>query len=492
MDRRLRIISVASEVAPYSKTGGLADVAKGLPKALASLHHEVSIMTPWYSFMKSQHLTFADVSLRTVIVVGKIKYDVEVKRLPIRKNFNVYFLIIPKLFCKRSNIYGYDDDNLRFLVFNLSVLKVADLLGIKPHIIHCHDWQTGLIPNFLALKRKNYPTLKSTKTLFTIHNLAFQAGVDWWRIDKRHRDNGKGIPKTSARDLHAVNFTKRAIRYADMINTVSIRYAQEILTPEYGQGLERALQEREHDLYGIINGIDYAVNNPAFDTYIKYKYDQRSLDRKVRNKLLLQKEAGFEQKKDIPLIGVVNRLTEQKGFALIMETIEVLMRQQLQIVVVGSGQREYIQFFRNIARKHPKKIGIITPFTEEMASKVYAGSDIFLMPSRYEPCGISQLISMRYGSIPIVHETGGLSDTITNYNPRTGKGSGFVFRSYTSGDFLIALARAFETFGHEKAWEHLMRQAMRESYAWALPAKKYVTLYRILQKKKIRSKKYFS
>ncbi len=487
MSQTLRIVSIASEVAPYSKTGGLGDVAKGLPKALASLGHTVSIVTPWYSFMKTQVLKLQKLSVSTTITVGKQKFSVEVERLPIRRNFYVYFLIIPKLFTNRGRIYGYEDDNLRFFVFNLAVLKIVDLLTLKPHIIHCHDWQTGLIPNFLALRRKTYPTLKSTRTLFTIHNLAFQAGTDWWKVDKKKRDDGKGVPRTTKAELRAINFTKRAVMYSDVINTVSIRYAQEILTPEYGQGLERTIQEREADMYGIINGIDYTVYNPAFDHKIKYKYDRGSLDRKVKNKLLLQKEVGFEPKKDIPMIGVVSRLTEQKGFALIMETIEVLMRQQVQIVVVGSGRRDYVQFFRQVARKHPKKVGIITPFTEEMASKVYAGSDLFLMPSRYEPCGISQLISMRYGSIPIVHETGGLSDTITNFNPRTNKGNGFVFRAYTSGDFLIALSRALQTFAYPKDWEHLMRQAMRASYSWELPAKKYIALYRIAQKKRIRN-----
>ncbi|MFA6908525.1 MAG: glycogen synthase [Patescibacteria group bacterium] len=484
MSSPLRIVSVASEVAPYSKTGGLADVAKGLPKALSNLGHDVSIITPWYSFMKTQGLQTEPVNILTSIVVGKKKFAIETRRVPIRHNFYVYFIVIPSLFSNRGRIYGYEDDNLRFLVFNLAALKVIDLLGLKPHIIHSHDWQAGLIPNYLELRRKQYPSLKNTRTVFTIHNLAFQAGVDWWKIDKKHQDDGKGIPNIVPSKLRAINFTKRAIRHADIINTVSVRYAQEILTPEFGQGLERILQEREEHLYGIINGIDYTVYNPSFDQYIKHKYDWRSSDRKIKNKLLLQKEMGLEQKRDIPMIGVVNRFTEQKGFALIMETIDILLRQPLQIVVVGSGRKDYIQFFRHAARKHPKKIALITPFTEEMASKVYAGSDLFLMPSRYEPCGISQLISMRYGSIPIVHETGGLSDTITNYNPHTGKGTGFVFRAYNSGDFLIALGRALETFAHTKSWTHLVMQAMRESYSWELPAKKYLSLYRIAQKKK--------
>lgn len=489
MPSSLRIVSVASEVAPYSKTGGLADVAKGLPKALANLRQNVTIVTPWYCFMKDQDLKTETLNISATITVNRSKFHVGVQRLPLRHNFSVLFLMMPRLFANRGKVYGYEDDNLRFLVFNLAALKIIDLLGIKPHIIHCHDWQTGLIPNYLSRRRRAYPTLKRTRTVFTVHNLAFQAGVDWWLVDKKKRDQGRGLPRTTSQALRNVNFTKRGIRFANVINTVSIRYAQEILIPEFGQGLEHDLQERESDLYGIINGIDYAIYNPAFDPHIKCRYDWRSIDRKVKNKLLLQKEVGLEQTKDIPLIGVVSRLTEQKGFALIMETIDVLMRQQLQIVVVGSGNKEYIHFFRKIARKHPQKIGIITPFTEEMASKVYAGSDFFLMPSRFEPCGVSQMISMRYGSIPIVHETGGLSDTITNYNPRSRKGTGFVFRSYTSADFLIALTRAFVIFSYPDVWRHLMTQAMRTSFSWELPAKKYLTLYRIAMKKRLSTKK---
>ncbi|HCJ52311.1 MAG: hypothetical protein A2898_05375 [Candidatus Kerfeldbacteria bacterium RIFCSPLOWO2_01_FULL_48_11] len=483
MPRTLRVVSVSSEVAPYSKTGGLGDVGKGLPRAIAALHHDVSIMTPLYGFIKKQGLKLKRATPRFTVTYGKRKYTASALKLQLSKNFKVFFLDIPQFFGNRSRIYEYTDDSLRFLFFALASLKVTDALNLKPHLIHCHDWQAGAVPNILAFRRKQYPTLKNTRTLFTIHNLAFQSAGEWWKVPPSRIDDGEGLPPTSVTNIAHMNFTKRAIRYADVINTVSVRYAEEILTPEFGLGLENELSRREKDLYGIINGVDYTVYNPAFDQNIKYKYDWSSIEKKVKNKLSLQKEIGFEQKEDIPLIGVVNRLSEQKGFALIMQTIDVLLRQHLQIVVVGSGRRDYIAFFKQIARTHPRKVGIMTPFTEEMASKVYAGSDLFLMPSRWEPCGISQLISMRYGSIPIVHETGGLSDTITNFNPRTGRGTGFVFRAWTEGDFLIALSRALETFKYKSAWHTLIQQAMQESYSWELPAKKYVSLYSIALRK---------
>ncbi|MBI4090335.1 MAG: glycogen/starch synthase, partial [Candidatus Kerfeldbacteria bacterium] len=315
-------------------------------------------------------------------------------------------------------------------------------------------------------------------TIFTIHNLPFQMQGDWWRVPADKVDVGLGpVPKDPAK-LRWTNFTKRGIRYADAINTVSVRYAQEILTPEYGQNLDRALRRRAKDVFGIINGIDYQVYNPQFDRHLWHSYDWNSLDRKHENKRELQKMVGLDQRNDIPLIGLVHRLTEQKGFDLIKNILPVLMQLELQIVIVGTGDRDYVNVFRKAARTYPGRIAILTPFTEELGSRVYAGSDMFLMPSRYEPCGMSQLISLRYGSIPIVHKTGGLSDTIEDFNPRTNLGTGFVFMRYAADDLLVAIVRALETYKYPQVWEHLSWQAMQESYSWDIPAEKYIELYR--------------
>lgn len=307
---------------------------------------------------------------------------------------------------------------------------------------------------------------------------------NWWAEEHIRADDGKNDPTKKMSLVPHLNFTKRAILNADLISTVSERYAEEITTPEFGQGLDKYIRQRKKDLYGIINGIDYTVYNPAYDKKIEYPYDWNSLRRKKKNKLVLQKKVGLEENPETPLIGLVNRLTEQKGFNLIMENIDILMRLPLQMVIVGSGYREYVLFFKKMARKYPKKIGIYTPFTEEMASKVYAGSDMFLMPSRFEPCGLSQLISLRYGSIPIVHETGGLSDTITNFSPKTRKGNGFVFKQFHGADFLVALTRALENYKYSQTWEHLTWRAMQQTYSWELPAKKYVRLFNIAIKNK--------
>ncbi len=484
----LKIASIASEVAPYSKSGGLGDVTKSLPKALSQLGHQVVIITPYYGFIKKQDLQLEDVDKISSVKIKGHTYKLTFKKLNFSDNLKIYFVVNNKLFSNRKEIYRDNNDNLKFLVFNIAALKLLEIIKFKPHIIHSHDWQAGMIPNLLKRDIKRVPSLKKTATIFTIHNLTFQMGGGWWNVPHNKKDDGHKDPLKDFAKIKYLNFTKRGIMYADIINTVSERYAEEITSPELGQELDKFLRQRSNDLYGIINGIDYTIHNPSYDDNLKYKYDWNSLRRKNKNKLALQKELGLEQKADIPLIGMTNRLTEQKGFKLIMENIETIMKLPLQLVIVGSGFREYILFFKKYAKKYPKKLAIVTPFTEPMESKIYAGSDMFLMPSRFEPCGISQLKSLRYGSMPIVHETGGLSDTITNYNPKTRKGNGFVFKQYDSIHFMMALVRALENYKYPQFWEHLTWQSMQQTYSWELPAKKYLKLFNIALKKKAERK----
>lgn len=480
--KSLRIVHVASEVSPYSKTGGLADVAAALPKWLGRFGHDVSIITPFYNFIKQQPIKLDVITSRTPIRIGRRSFRVKFKRLRLptreKERPRVFFVCNDELFGKRSRLYGFSNDSLRFLFFNLAALRLLDLLGQRPDVIHSHDWQAGLVPNLLACDRKLYPTLGKTATLFTIHNLAFQMGSDWWKVPAQKLDDGRGLPYAKPNRVRYLNFTKRGILHADVINTVSERYAQEILTPAFGQGLDVYLRRRQEDVYGVINGIDYAVFNPKFDDKVFLKYDWNSLDRKAKNKLALQRKLGLARKPSVPIVGVVNRLTEQKGFNLIMESIDALLRLPLQLVILGSGQKEYVEFFRRVARQHPRSFAFVSPFSEDMASKVFAGSDMFLMPSRFEPFGISPLISLRYGSVPIVHATGGLTDTITDFSPKTRVGNGFVFRQYAKEDFLIALARALETYRYEDVWTNLVWRSMQQSFSWELPARKYVELYR--------------
>lgn len=477
--RPLHIAVISPEVSPFSKAGGLADVAHALPKHLRGLGHEVTVVTPYYDFMAHQPLPpkhVADVAIR-----------VDKKEVPIRfyrsvltehSQIPIYFIGNDALFGNRDRLYGFSDDNMRFLVFNRSIFALFEHLGHIPDILHCQDWNTGLIPNYLKLEYAKKPIWKDTASVFTIHNLLYQMQGMWYSVPADKRDSGRGLPPTENGKIKTINFALRAIKYADAINAVSVRYAEEILTKKFGEGLDGILRRRRDRVFGIINGIDYTIFNPSFDQHLKVHYDWNSLDKKNENKLQLQKKYNLPTRPDVPLIGLAHRLTEQKGFDLIMEILPILLHQPIQLVIVGEGDSRYATFFRHMAKKFPQQIAVHLEFSEVVASQIYAASDMFLMPSRYEPCGISQLISLRYGSIPIVHKTGGLADTITDFDPRTGAGTGFLFYNYTGPDLLMALTRAIETFKYPRVWEHLTWQAMRQSFSWELPAKQYVDLYR--------------
>lgn len=480
----LSIVSVSAEISPFSKSGGLGDVAAALPKHVAQFGHSVTLVTPFYGFMKQQDIPCEAIGLEEDIVVGHETYHVKYKLHRRQERLDVYFVCNEDLFGKyQVYMYGHENDALRFYVFDRAVIRLMKRLNEAPDVIHCQEWHAGLIPNILKTEEVHNPFFKDTATVFTIHNLPYQMQGNWWNVPEQHVDDGRSLLPNDPRKIRWLNFTRRGVMYADAINTVSVRYAKEILTPEYGQGLDRLLRKREKDVYGIINGIDYAVYNPKFDRFLWYSYDWNSLDRKLKNKQELQHFIGLEERDDVPLIGLVHRLTEQKGFELIKHILQTLIKLPLQIVVVGTGNKDYVAAFRRAARKFPSKIGFFSSpigseVNQEISSRVYAASDMFLMPSRYEPCGISQLISLRYGSIPIVHETGGLSDTVKDFDPRNGEGTGFVFSRYTPDDLLIAIVRALETYKYPQVWEHLTWQAMQESYSWEIPAAKYVELYR--------------
>lgn len=494
MIRTLKIAHVSAEISPYSKVGGLADVVRSLPRALCRLGHKVIVITPYYGFIRKKGWPMENLKEKVSLKFGSKVYKFGFKKIMCPDNYPVFFICQEELFGSRykesQHLYNYPDNGLRFALFDLAAIELIKVLKFEPQIIHCHDWHSGLIPNYLKIKYKNDDKLKNIGTLFTIHNLGFQGPVDWWKVPPEKKDSGKGLPQEGLKKIHWVNFTKRAIFYADVINTVSVRYAQEILTPEFGCRLDNHLRGRKKNVYGIVNGVDYAIFNPKFDKNVYVNYDIDSLEKKVENKLILQKRFKLEVDPDIPLIGLANRLTEQKGFELIIELLDYLFKLDLQIAIIGSGGGKYRDFLQKAARKYPKKLLFFSPFKEEIARKIYAASDIYLLPSRFEPCGISQLISLRYGSVPIVHEVGGLIDTVSNYNPKTGRGNGFVFTSYTSRDLLFAIARALENYKRQGGWRKLVRRGMQESYSWILPGKKYATLYRkAIRSVKIRNQK---
>lgn len=482
--KKITIAHISSQIAPFSKTGGMADVVKALLKKQGQFGNKAIAITPGYGFIKNQNLERKTIVKNLSVKIGEGEYSFAAKEMKLFDNVKIYFICNHKMFGSHK-IYGTGFDGLRFYFFNLAALQLMRYLNFAPDIIHCHCWHAGLIPNFI----KKSKFFANSATVFTIHNLIFQGPKNWWEAPLEKIDSGKNAPSVDLEKIEYINFTKRGILYADVINTVSERHAKEILTVKFGQGLEKILQKRKKDVYGIINGIDYNVHNPLTDKHIYYKYDWGSLRNKKKNKLAMQKEFGLTKGKDIPMLGFSNRLSEEKGVLLLQKTIHILLKLNLQIVIVcdNYGNKEYVKFFKKIARIYPDKfiIYVKKPFPEDMESKMFAASDMFLMPSSFEPCGISQMKSLRYGSVPIVHKTGGLSDTINDFNPCINKGNGFVFNSYNKEEFLMAIARALENYKYPKVWEYLVWRGIKQSFSWELPAKKYLTLYKIAIKKRL-------
>ncbi len=476
--KKIRIAHLASEISPYSQTGGLADVVRSLPRALNRLGHQVIVISPFYKFIKKQNLPLEDLSQAVSLSFADYRFDFSFKKVMSPDKYPVFFVVQEELFSSRNEIYNCPDNGLRFLFFNLACLELLKILKFSPDIIHCHDWHTGLAPYFLKTIYQKEPVFEKTAALFTIHNLFFQGAFDFWQVPQEKRDDGGDLSKMEEDKFKWVNFARRGIMFADLINTVSERYAKEILTPEFGCGLDNLLQKRKEKLYGIINGIDYKVFNPNFDSEIYVNYDFDSFERKVENKIAFQQEFGLLTDKRIPLIGLAHRLSEQKGFDLLLKILDNFLKLNLQIAIVGTGEEEYVETLKNFRKRHPKKFVFITPFKEDWARKIYAASDVYLLPSRFEPCGLSQIVSLRYGSIPIVRAIGGLGETISNYNPETGRGNGFIFHHYEEKELLMAIVRALENYKRKSAWQKLAKRAMRETYSWNLPAKRYIALYK--------------
>ncbi|PIS04853.1 MAG: hypothetical protein COT81_04315 [Candidatus Buchananbacteria bacterium CG10_big_fil_rev_8_21_14_0_10_42_9] len=479
---KLSIVHITSEVSPFSQTGGLGDVARSLPKAIKRLGHEVMVITPLYEQIidaKKQKLKLLFEEVAITLSEG-IETKVNFWVGELMPGLKVYFVANKQYFGRKKELYGSKHENARFMLFDLAALKLLRLLQKEIDIIHCHDWPTGLVPYFLKKRYQKDPILKNAATIYTIHNMTFQLGQPWWLIPRRYRDDGYGRmpPFKHGPKLERVNFAKRAIINTDMINTVSEQYAKEILTKDFGQDLHIILKNRKDRLFGIVNGIDYKDYNPKTDPGLYRNYDAKSLDKKYLNKTYLQKYFKLPQNKDVPLVGMVTRVAEQKGFDLLFKIIDTVLKMDVQIFIMGTGDKKYEATLKSLMKKYPNKFSANLEFDAKRATLAYAGSDMFLMPSRFEPCGLGQLISLRYGSVPIVRATGGLVDTVTDFDAATGHGDGFVFIDYNAQGLLVALTRALETYKHKKQWRNLVLNGMAISSSWQVPAEKYVELYR--------------
>ena len=476
MDKSLKILLVASEAVPFAKVGGLADVAGSLPKALRRLGHDARLALPKYRRINEAQFGLTEVLESLPVPVG---YDHELASIfeSVVEGMPAYLVGDDKYF-GREEVYGYDNDGVRFVFFCRATLEMLKELGWQPDVIHCNDWHTGIIPNWLQTIYKDDPFFADTATVFTIHNLAYQGIFGPEILEFANLADYGLIPHPEHDDLsRLVVLMARGILFADVINTVSEKYAQEILTPEYGERLHPILAQRQDRLFGILNGLDYEVWNPATDREIAVNYDAASLDRRVQNKLALQREAELPLDPDILLVGMISRLADQKGFDILAEAIDQLMELDLQFVLLGTGEERYHGIFANVAGKYQGQAAVFLKFDAVLARRIYAGSDAFLMPSRFEPCGLGQLIAMRYGSVPIVRSIGGLADTVQDFDPTTGQGNGFAFSDYSEEALLAAVERALKTYLRKDAWRTLMERGMKADFSWEASARKYVELY---------------
>ncbi len=478
-NRKLNILFVATEAVPFAKTGGLADVAAALPEALSKLGCTVKVILPKYAAIKEDLYNLKYV--RDLSNGGAVK-SCKLKGSPVE-----YIFIEYDYYFGRPGLYGengadYPDNAERFIFFSRAVLDFAKLSGFKPDIIHCNDWQAALIPVYLANKRDD-PFFKKTGTVMTIHNLAYQ-GIF-------HKDTmyATGLPWSYfTRDRleywDYFNFMKGGLVFADVINTVSETYAKEIQSSyEYGWGLEGVLQIRKSDVYGILNGIDSKVWNPKTDRYLAKKYDSLTIGKKLQNKKMITGKMGLPFLPETPLLGIVSRFADQKGFDILGQALEHLLQNDLQLAVQGVGEQRYLDMFNGFCAKYPDKISVFPDFDEKTAHLIYAGADVFLMPSLFEPCGLSQLISYKYGTVPVVRETGGLADSVKNYEAKTGKGTGFVFKNYSPLSLLDAVKRALEIYQKKELWGKLVFKDMRLDFSWDISAEKYFELYKKAQGK---------
>jgi starch synthase len=494
MARPLNVLFLSSEVEPFAKTGGLADVSGALPQTIKHFDHEIRIMMPRYGGINERKAKLHDMArLKEIIVpVGSQTYLAGVKSsfiLNSQAKTQIYFLDNPALF-GRSGLYvdpetksDYPDNDVRFIFFSRGVLEVLKRMGWHPDIIHCNDWQTGLVPAYLKTIYREDPFYRGTRTVFTIHNMAYQ-GVFPRSTFVKTSLPPEMFSATGVEAYGKVNLLKSGLMFADAITTVSVKYAEEIRSSEeYGCGLQAVVDKRKHDLFGILNGIDYSIWNPAVDEHIPHRYDYKSLDLKLENKKALLARVGLPFQEFAPLIGIISRLADQKGFDLIGEILDEMMKLELQLVVLGTGEKRYHEMMERAQKKYPMKIAIQLSFDDELAHLIEAGSDMFLMPSRYEPCGLNQMYSLKYGTVPIVRATGGLDDTIEQVNPVTGEGTGFKFTQYDSGELLKTIQCALRAYVDRTAWKRIIRNGMSKNFSWESSAKKYIHLYRSVAKK---------
>jgi len=474
----MHIAFAASECVPFSKTGGLADIVGALPRALASLGHQVSVYVPRYRQTK---LDDPETVVGSITVPFDDKYRFcSVVTAGASGSVRYYFVDYPPYF-DREGLYGtpvgdYTDNAERFALFSRAVIEASKVLGV-PHIFHCHDWQTALIPIMLRTLYVEDPAFQETGTVFTIHNMGYQ-GLFPSEILPLLMLPWDLLTITKMEFFGQVNFLKGALVYSDFITTVSKKYSQEIQTTEYGFGLEGVLRGRSSTVSGIVNGVDYDEWNPQTDKFAVATYSPQDMSGKQKCKQDLLTAFGVtEVDAKLPVIGIVSRFAAQKGFDLIAQIMDRLAREKMIVVVLGTGDKTYEDMFQRLHKQFPNKIAIKIAYDNVIAHKIEAGADMFLMPSRYEPCGMNQIYSLKYGTVPIVRATGGLDDTIEPWDARTGKGTGFKFAEYTGQALLATIKQALLAYSDQSSWQTLMRNGMARDFSWGASAREYGKIY---------------
>ena len=473
----MKVLFASSEAYPFACSGGLADVAGALPKALRKRFVGCRIILPLYSTIPEelkQKMTF--VCSVTVPVAWRRQYCGVFEA---HLDGVIYYFIDNQYYFKRDGLYGYYDDAERFTFFSRAVLEVLPHIDFTPDIIHCNDWQTALIPVYLDAFYKQNSFYKDIKTVFTIHNIQYQGkfGYELLQDVLGLPEERRGIVEYD----NCINFMKAAIQCSDKVTTVSPTYSKEILNPYYSHGLDTILKEFTYKTTGIVNGIDVDVYNPETDPLIYKNFASEDVSAKAENKRCLQEELGLPQKENTPIIGMVTRLVKHKGIDLVKCVFEELLQKDVQFAVLGSGEWEFETFFHEMAKKYPEKVGLKLGFNPQLAHRIYAGADIFLMPSQSEPCGLAQMVALRYGTIPIVRETGGLNDTIKDSHD--GTGNGFTFKNYNAHDMQYTVLRALEGYKDENGWAILRKRAMDCDNSWKTSANAYIGLYKEIVEK---------
>lgn len=473
----MKVLYCTSEARPFAATGGLADVAGSLPQALRLRLIGCRVVMPLYEDIPQElrdNMKF--ITSLSVPVAWRRQYCGVFEA---RSGGVIYYLIDNQYYFKRHGLYGHYDDAERFAFLSRAALEMLPYIDFKPDVIHCNDWQTALIPIYLSVFYANNDWYKGIKTILTIHNIQYQG-----KYGKELVEDVLGIPQSNMSILEygdCINLLKGGIECANRVTTVSPTYAKEILDPWFSHDLDSILKEREWKLSGILNGIDTVSYDPASDSDIFVPYSAEDISGKAKNKQSLQERLNLNLEPDVPLIGMVTRMVPHKGLDLVKETLNQLMEEtNAQFVVLGSGDWEYENFFKDMQNKYPGRLCACFGFIPELSRKIYAGADILLMPSKSEPCGLAQMIALRYGAIPIVRETGGLKDSIQDSGD--GVGNGFTFQTYDGGDMLDAIRRALESYSEQDGWKVLVERAMQCDFSWGRSANEYIRLYRELMK----------